>query len=114
MNLSASTASEKDSKEVVRICTVLRAEGHVEHLHRGVLFRAGTAVLLTHTSSSVTYRYAFFGLFQAIFMATPVARGITPKKSSKLTSAKKPPNSTRPPSLAIPLAIRSKTPHQSR
>ena len=44
MKLDATTASEKDSKEVVRICTVY-AEGHVEHLHRGVLLRARAAVL---------------------------------------------------------------------
>ena len=45
MKLDATTASEKDSKEVVAHLHRLCAERHVEHLHRGVLLRAGAAVL---------------------------------------------------------------------
>src|SRR6185503_19649427 len=51
MNLSASTASEKDSKEVVRICTVYAQKGMWNIF---IVYLIGIA---------------FFGLFQAIFMA---------------------------------------------
>jgi K(+)-stimulated pyrophosphate-energized sodium pump len=54
MKLDAKTASDKDSKEVVAICTEVRAEGHVEHLHRDLLLRARAAVLQSPTSSSAT------------------------------------------------------------
>ena len=44
MKLDATTASDKDSKEVVRDLHEIRAEGHVEHLHRRLLLRARAAV----------------------------------------------------------------------
>ena len=45
MNLSASTASQEDSKEVVRICTVYAQKGMWNIFHRGILLRARPAVL---------------------------------------------------------------------
>ena len=54
MNLDATTASEKDSKEVVRICTVYAQKGHVEHLHRRVLLRRWRCRSSIRTSSSAT------------------------------------------------------------
>jgi K(+)-stimulated pyrophosphate-energized sodium pump len=69
MKLDATTASDKDSKEVVRICTVYAQKGHVEHLHRRVLLRLALPFFNPYFFIGYLIGIAFFGLFQAIFMA---------------------------------------------
>jgi K(+)-stimulated pyrophosphate-energized sodium pump len=68
-NLSASTASEKDSKEVVRICTVYAQKGMWNIFI--VIFCLALALAFFNPYFFIGYlvAIAFFGLFQAIFMA---------------------------------------------
>ena len=69
MNLSASTASEKDSVEVVRICTVYAQKGMWNIFI--VVFCFALALPFFNPFFFIGYLIgiAFFGLFQAIFMA---------------------------------------------
>jgi len=69
MKLDASTASEKDSKEVVRICTVYAQKGMWNIFI--VIFCLTLALSFFNPFFFIAYlvAIAFFGLFQAIFMA---------------------------------------------
>jgi K(+)-stimulated pyrophosphate-energized sodium pump len=69
MNLSATTASEKDSKEVVRICTVYAQKGMWNIFI--VIFCMALSLAFFNAYFFIGYliAIAFFGLFQAIFMA---------------------------------------------
>jgi K(+)-stimulated pyrophosphate-energized sodium pump len=69
MKLDATTASEKDSKEVVRICTVYAQKGMWNIFI--VIFCFALALPFFNPYFFIGYLVgiAFFGLFQAIFMA---------------------------------------------
>ena len=69
MKLDATTASEKDSKEVVRICTVYAQKGMWNIFI--VVFCMALALPFFNPYFFIGYLIgiAFFGLFQAIFMA---------------------------------------------
>src|SRR5437879_6905120 len=69
MRLDATTASEKDSKEVVRICTVYAQKGMWNIFI--VIFCFALALPFFNAYFFIGYliAIAFFGLFQAIFMA---------------------------------------------
>jgi len=69
MKLDATTASEKDSKEVVRICTVYAQKGMWNIFI--VIFCMTLALSFFNPYFFIGYlvAIAFFGLFQAIFMA---------------------------------------------
>ena len=69
MKLDATTASEKDSKEVVRICTVYAQKGMWNIFI--VIFCMALALPFFNPYFFIGYliAIAFFGLFQAIFMA---------------------------------------------
>ena len=69
MKLDAATASEKDSKEVVRICTVYAQKGMWNIFI--VVFCMALALPFFNAYFFIGYLVgiAFFGLFQAIFMA---------------------------------------------
>jgi K(+)-stimulated pyrophosphate-energized sodium pump len=69
MKLDAKTASEKDSKEVVRICTVYAQKGMWNIFI--VIFCFALALPFFNPYFFIGYliAIAFFGLFQAIFMA---------------------------------------------
>jgi len=69
MKLDATTASEKDSKEVVRICTVYAQKGMWNIFI--VVFCMALALPFFNAYFFIGYlvAIAFFGLFQAIFMA---------------------------------------------
>jgi K(+)-stimulated pyrophosphate-energized sodium pump len=69
MKLDAATASEKDSKEVVRICTVYAQKGMWNIFI--VIFFMALALAFFNPYFFIGYlvAIAFFGLFQAIFMA---------------------------------------------
>ncbi|HKI68475.1 MAG TPA: sodium/proton-translocating pyrophosphatase, partial [Verrucomicrobiae bacterium] len=69
IKLDATTASEKDSKEVVRICTVYAQKGMWNIFI--VIFCMALALSFFNPYFFIGYlvAIAFFGLFQAIFMA---------------------------------------------
>ena len=69
MKLDATTASEADSKEVVRICTVYAQKGMWNIFI--VIFCLALALAFFNPYFFIGYliAIAFFGLFQAIFMA---------------------------------------------
>jgi K(+)-stimulated pyrophosphate-energized sodium pump len=69
MKLDATTASEKDSKEVVRICTVYAQKGMWNIFI--VIFCLALALAFFDPYFFIGYLIgiAFFGLYQAIFMA---------------------------------------------
>jgi K(+)-stimulated pyrophosphate-energized sodium pump len=69
MKLDATTASEKDSEEVVRICTVYAQKGMWNIFI--VIFCMTLALAFFNPYFFIGYliAIAFFGLFQAIFMA---------------------------------------------
>ena len=69
MKLDATTASEKDSKEVVRICTVYAQKGMWNIFI--VIFCLALSLSFFNPYFFIGYlvAIAFFGLFQAIFMA---------------------------------------------
>ncbi len=69
MNLSASTASEKDSKEVVRICTVYAQKGMWNIFIVVFCFALALPFFNAYYFIGYLIGIAFFGLFQAIFMA---------------------------------------------
>jgi K(+)-stimulated pyrophosphate-energized sodium pump len=69
MKLDATTASEKDSKEVVRICTVYAQKGMWNIFI--VIFCLALSLAFFNPYFFIGYliAIAFFGLYQAIFMA---------------------------------------------
>jgi K(+)-stimulated pyrophosphate-energized sodium pump len=69
MNLSAKTASEKDSKEVVRICTVYAQKGMWNIFIVVFCFSLALPFFNPYFFIGYLIGIAFFGLFQAIFMA---------------------------------------------
>jgi K(+)-stimulated pyrophosphate-energized sodium pump len=69
MNLSAATASEKDSKEVVRICTVYAQKGMWNIFIVVFCFSLALPFFNPYFFIGYLIGIAFFGLFQAIFMA---------------------------------------------
>jgi K(+)-stimulated pyrophosphate-energized sodium pump len=69
MNLNAITASEKDSKEVVRICTVYAQKGMWNIFIVIFCFALSLSFFNPYFFIGYLIAIAFFGLFQAIFMA---------------------------------------------
>jgi K(+)-stimulated pyrophosphate-energized sodium pump len=69
MKLDASTASEKDSKEVVRICTVYAQKGMWNIFITIFCMALALPFFNPHFFIGYLIAIAFFGLFQAIFMA---------------------------------------------
>jgi len=69
MNLSATTASEKDSIEVVRICTVYAQKGMWNIFIVVFCFALALPFFNPYFFIGYLIGIAFFGLFQAIFMA---------------------------------------------
>ncbi len=69
MNLDAATASEKDSKEVVRICTVYAQKGMWNIFIVVFCFALALPFFNAYFFIGYLIGIAFFGLFQAIFMA---------------------------------------------
>ncbi|MEI6565547.1 MAG: sodium-translocating pyrophosphatase [Verrucomicrobiota bacterium] len=69
MKLDATTASEKDSKEVVRICTVYAQKGMWNIFIVVFCFALGLPFFNPYFFIGYLIGIAFFGLFQAIFMA---------------------------------------------
>jgi K(+)-stimulated pyrophosphate-energized sodium pump len=69
MNLSAKTASEKDSIEVVRICTVYAQKGMWNIFIVVFCFALALPFFNPYFFIGYLIGIAFFGLFQAIFMA---------------------------------------------
>jgi len=69
MKLDASTASEKDSKEVVRICTVYAQKGMWNIFIVVFCFALALPFFNPYFFIGYLVGIAFFGLFQAIFMA---------------------------------------------
>jgi K(+)-stimulated pyrophosphate-energized sodium pump len=69
MNLNAATASEKDSKEVVRICTVYAQKGMWNIFIVVFCFALALPFFNAYFFIGYLIGIAFFGLFQAIFMA---------------------------------------------
>jgi len=69
MKLDSSTASEKDSKEVVRICTVYAQKGMWNIFIVVFCFALALPFFNPYFFIGYLIGIAFFGLFQAIFMA---------------------------------------------
>jgi K(+)-stimulated pyrophosphate-energized sodium pump len=69
MKLDATTASEKDSKEVVRICTVYAQKGMWNIFIVVFCFALALPFFNPYFFIGYLVGIAFFGLFQAIFMA---------------------------------------------
>jgi K(+)-stimulated pyrophosphate-energized sodium pump len=69
MNLSATTASEEDSKEVVRICTIYAQKGMWNIFIVVFCFALALPFFNAYFFIGYLIAIAFFGLFQAIFMA---------------------------------------------
>jgi K(+)-stimulated pyrophosphate-energized sodium pump len=69
MKLDASTASEKDSKEVVRICTVYAQKGMWNIFIVVFCFALALPFFNPYFFIGYLIAIAFFGLFQAFFMA---------------------------------------------
>jgi K(+)-stimulated pyrophosphate-energized sodium pump len=69
MKLDATTASEKDSKEVVRICTVYAQKGMWNIFIVVFCFALALPFFDPYFFIGYLIGIAFFGLFQAIFMA---------------------------------------------
>jgi len=69
MNLSATTASHKDSKEVVRICTRYAQKGMWNIFFVVFCFALALPFFNAYLFIGYLIGIAFFGLFQAIFMA---------------------------------------------
>ena len=76
-------ASVEDSKKVVQICTEYAQKG-MFNIFLTVFFSAlGFAFIEEYFFIGYLISIAIFGLYQAIFMATRAARGITPRRLSK-------------------------------
>jgi len=113
IKLDAATASIEDSKEVVKICTVYAQKGMINIFI--VIFCFALALPFFNPYFFIGYliAIAFFGLFQAIFMANAGGAWDNAKKSSKWICDKNIPRSTPQPSSAIRSAIPSKIPARS-
>jgi len=114
MQLDATTASERDSKEVVRICTVYAQKG---------MWNIFIVIFCLALSLAFFDPYFFIGYLIGIAFSVcikpsswpmPVVRGITPRKSWRWICGRREPTFTPPPSLATPSAILSKTRLPSR
>jgi len=80
MKLDATTASEKDSKEVVRICTVYAQKGMWNIFIVVFCFALALPFFNAYFFIGYLIGIAFFGLFQAIFMANAGGAGDNAKK----------------------------------
>jgi K(+)-stimulated pyrophosphate-energized sodium pump len=69
MNLNAETASIKDSKEVVKICTIYAQKGMFNIFIAIFCFALSLAFFNPFFFIGYLISIAFFGLYQAIFMA---------------------------------------------
>ena len=69
LNLNAATASLADSKKVVEICTVYAQKGMINIFIAVFAFALGLAFFNPYFFIAYLIGIAFFGLFQAIFMA---------------------------------------------
>ena len=69
MNLNAATASIKDSKEVVKICTIYAQKGMFNIFIAVFCFALSLACFNPFFFIGYLISIAFFGLYQAIFMA---------------------------------------------
>ena len=69
MNLNAATASIKDSKEVVKICTIYAQKGMFNIFVAVFCFALSLAFFNPYFFIGYLISIAFFGLYQAIFMA---------------------------------------------
>jgi K(+)-stimulated pyrophosphate-energized sodium pump len=69
MNLDAATASIKDSKEVVKICTIYAQKGMFNIFVAVFCFALSLAFFNPYFFIGYLISIAFFGLYQAIFMA---------------------------------------------
>jgi K(+)-stimulated pyrophosphate-energized sodium pump len=69
MNLNAATASIKDSKEVVKICTIYAQKGMFNIFVAVFCFALSLAFFNPSFFIGYLISIAFFGLYQAIFMA---------------------------------------------
>ncbi len=69
MNLNAETASIKDSKEVVKICTIYAQKGMFNIFVAIFCFALSLAFFNPYFFIGYLISIAFFGLYQAIFMA---------------------------------------------
>jgi K(+)-stimulated pyrophosphate-energized sodium pump len=80
MKLDSATASEKDSKEVVRICTVYAQKGMINIFIAIFCLALSLAFVDPYLFIGYLIAIAFFGLFQAIFMANAGAAWDNAKK----------------------------------
>lgn len=80
LKLDAESASVEDSKEVVRICTVYAQKGMLNIF--AVIFSVAIALAFINSYAFIAYliAIAFFGLFQAIFLANAGAAWDNAKK----------------------------------
>jgi len=69
MNLNAATASLKDSKEVVKICTIYAQKGMLNIFVAIFCLSLSLAFFDSYFFIAYLISIAFFGLYQAIFMA---------------------------------------------
>ena len=69
MDLSATTASIEDSKEVVKICTIYAQKGMINIFVAVFCLSLSLAFFNSYFFIAYLISIAFFGLFQAIFMA---------------------------------------------
>jgi K(+)-stimulated pyrophosphate-energized sodium pump len=69
MNLNAATASLKDSKEVVKICTIYAQKGMFNIFVAIFCLSLSLAFFDSYFFIAYLISIAFFGLYQAIFMA---------------------------------------------
>ena len=109
IKLDSGTASIADSKEVVKICTVYAQKGMINIFHCYLLLFAGIVLSILSFFIAYLIGLAFFGLFQAIFMAN-AGGWDNAKKSSKWTCVRKELRCTPPQSWAT----RWETPSRTR
>ena len=114
LNLDQHTASLADSKKVVEICTVYAQKGMVNIFIVVFSFALGLPFFNPYFFIGYLVGIAFFGLFQAIFMANAGGAWDNAKKIVEVDLKQKARRSTPPPSSATPSAIRSRTRHPSR
>ena len=112
MNLEGATkAVVEDSKKVVEICTAVRAEGHVEHLHRRVLLDAGLRVLRPELLRRLPDLHRRLRPVPGHLHGQRRRRlGQRQEDRRSRSARRRAPRCTRPPSSATRSAIRSRTP----